>query len=81
MHVGETETPREDVWQRSVPKPTLQLTSAVIAALPADLEFGFERGRRVLMLTAPAVVFLPNNVPCGPRNTSTCSRSTRSNCD
>ncbi|MFO7145415.1 hypothetical protein B9T16_30375, partial [Arthrospira sp. PCC 8006] len=28
-------------------------------------------GLRVVMLKAPAVVFFPNRVPCGPRNTST----------
>ena len=34
------------------------------------------------MAIAPPVVFLPNNVPCGPRNISTCSMSKSStNCD
>ena len=28
-------------------------------------------GARVAMVIAPAVVFFPNSVPCGPRSTST----------
>ena len=35
-------------------------------------------GRADVMLTTPAVAFLPNSVPCGPRSTSTRSTSNRS---
>ncbi len=31
---------------------------------------GSKLGSRVVMLIAPAVLFLPNKVPCGPRSTS-----------
>ena len=43
------------------------------------LRSGVKLGARVLMLITPAVVFLPNNVPCGPRKTSSCSMSIKSN--
>ena len=39
---------------------------------------GVKLGLRVVTRIAPAVVFLPNNVPCGPRNTSTRSTSMKS---
>jgi hypothetical protein len=35
-------------------------------------------GLRVVTLIAPAVVFLPKSVPCGPRSTSICSTSRKS---
>ena len=43
------------------------------------LRSGVKLGARVLMLITPAVVFLPNRVPWGPRSTSSCSMSIRSN--
>ena len=39
---------------------------------------GVKLGGRVVMLSAPAVVFLPYSVPCGPRSVSICSTSTKS---
>src|SRR6266481_5601455 len=35
-------------------------------------------GSLVMIWIRPALAFLPNNVPCGPRRTSTWSMSTRS---
>ena len=42
------------------------------------LEDDPKEGARVITLTAPADVFLPQSVPCGPRSTSTRSTSSRS---
>ena len=39
---------------------------------------GVKLGLRVVTLMAPAVVFLPKSVPCGPRSTSTWSTSRKS---
>ncbi|MGY2735852.1 hypothetical protein ACVWYO_003526 [Sphingomonas sp. UYP23] len=36
-------------------------------------------GALLVTLIAPAVVFLPNSVPCGPRSTSICAMSEKSN--
>ncbi len=41
-------------------------------------DLNLRSGLRVLMLSAPAVVFLPNRVPCGPRSTVICLMSSKS---
>ena len=61
--------PVTDALACTMPRlPTLSSTSLSVV----------KRGRFVVTLTAPAVVFFPNSVPCGPRSTSTRSTSRKS---
>ena len=56
----------------------LTTSNGTTAIHMAYLALGVKPGARVVMLNAPAVVFLPNRVPCGPRKISIRSTSKKS---
>lgn len=72
------ETPCQVLGERAGNR-ALGLEITVLAQGGFDAALGSKLGARVLILITPAVVFLPNNVPWGPRKTSSCSMSIRSN--
>ena len=57
----------------------LACTKRFSPRLSSSLAEGVNSGARLMTLIAPAVVFLPNSVPCGPRSTSIRSMSVKSN--
>ena len=57
----------------------LTCTKPRLPTLISPRASGVKLGARVVTLIAPAVVFLPYSVPCGPRRISTRSTSVKSN--